>query len=97
MMLRPLAQYRDVAVKYKRPRQYKHRTMSGFFDDPDKMAQEALWVSQHAENTYFSLNPLSDDLLARRLLDAKYHGWSEGRALTGWAQTALPVAIDLEP
>jgi deazaflavin-dependent oxidoreductase (nitroreductase family) len=34
---------------------------------------------------------------ARRLLDAKYHGWREGRPLTRWAATALPVAFDLAP
>jgi deazaflavin-dependent oxidoreductase (nitroreductase family) len=32
---------------------------------------------------------------ARRLLAAKYQGWREGRRMTGWATTALPVAIDL--
>jgi deazaflavin-dependent oxidoreductase (nitroreductase family) len=32
---------------------------------------------------------------ARRLLDAKYHGWRDGRPLTRWAATALPVAFDL--
>ena len=33
--------------------------------------------------------------LARRLLAAKYQAWREGRPMTGWATTALPVAIDL--
>jgi deazaflavin-dependent oxidoreductase (nitroreductase family) len=32
---------------------------------------------------------------ARTLLAAKYQGWREGRPLSGWASTALPVAIDL--
>jgi deazaflavin-dependent oxidoreductase (nitroreductase family) len=32
---------------------------------------------------------------ARRLLAAKYQGWEEGQRLSGWARTALPVAIDL--
>jgi deazaflavin-dependent oxidoreductase (nitroreductase family) len=32
---------------------------------------------------------------ARRLLDAKYQGWREGRPLTRWATTSLPVAFDL--
>ena len=36
-----------------------------------------------------------DDRLARRLLAAKYQGWAEGRALSGWARSSLPVAIDL--
>jgi deazaflavin-dependent oxidoreductase (nitroreductase family) len=37
----------------------------------------------------------SEDDLARRLLDGKYQGWREGKRLSGWARTALPVAIDL--
>ena len=37
----------------------------------------------------------ADDLLARQLLDAKYHGWQEGRRLTRWARESLPVAVDL--
>jgi len=37
-----------------------------------------------------------EDARARRLLAAKYEGWSDGRALSGWARTSLPVAIELE-
>ena len=37
----------------------------------------------------------AEDGRARRLLAAKYQGWTEGRRLSGWARTALPVAIDL--
>ena len=36
-----------------------------------------------------------EDALARRLLAAKYQGWREGRPLSEWARTALPVAVDL--
>jgi deazaflavin-dependent oxidoreductase (nitroreductase family) len=36
-----------------------------------------------------------EDELARRLLDGKYQGWREGKRLSGWARTALPVAIEL--
>jgi deazaflavin-dependent oxidoreductase (nitroreductase family) len=36
-----------------------------------------------------------EDDLARRLLDGKYQGWREGKRLSRWARTALPVAIDL--
>lgn len=36
-----------------------------------------------------------EDALARRLLAEKYQGWHEGQPFSGWAQTALPVAIDL--
>ncbi len=33
------------------------------------------------------------DALARRLLAGKYQGWTEGKPLSGWARTALPVVI----
>jgi deazaflavin-dependent oxidoreductase (nitroreductase family) len=36
-----------------------------------------------------------EDARVRRLLAAKYQGWREGAPLSGWAQTALPVAIDV--
>lgn len=38
-----------------------------------------------------------EDALARRLLAAKYQGWREGRPMSRWAATALPVALDLGP
>jgi deazaflavin-dependent oxidoreductase (nitroreductase family) len=37
----------------------------------------------------------NEDVAARRLLAEKYQGWREGAAMSGWARTALPVAIDL--
>jgi deazaflavin-dependent oxidoreductase (nitroreductase family) len=37
----------------------------------------------------------AEDALARRLLAAKYQGWQEGADMSGWARTALPVAIDV--
>jgi deazaflavin-dependent oxidoreductase (nitroreductase family) len=36
-----------------------------------------------------------EDQLARQLLDGKYQGWRDGKRLSGWARTALPVAIDV--
>ena|SRR5438034_4179135 len=36
-----------------------------------------------------------EDARARRLLAAKYQDWREGRRLSGWARTSLPVAVDL--
>jgi deazaflavin-dependent oxidoreductase (nitroreductase family) len=39
-------------------------------------------------------NP-EEDGVVRRFLASKYQGWSEGHPLSSWAQTALPVAIDL--
>jgi len=37
-----------------------------------------------------------EDELARQLLDGKYQGWREGKRLSGWARTSLPVAIELD-
>jgi deazaflavin-dependent oxidoreductase (nitroreductase family) len=37
-----------------------------------------------------------EDLTARYLVAEKYQEWEEGRTLSRWAQTALPVAINLE-
>ncbi len=34
--------------------------------------------------------------LARRLLAAKYQGWSEGRPLSSWAAGSLPVEVSFE-
>lgn len=36
----------------------------------------------------------AEDRLARQLLAAKYQGWREGRPLSEWARTALPVAVE---
>ena len=38
----------------------------------------------------------ADEHVARRALAAKYEGWREGRRLSQWARTSLPVAIDLD-
>jgi deazaflavin-dependent oxidoreductase (nitroreductase family) len=35
------------------------------------------------------------DARARRLLAGKYQDWHEGEVLSGWARTALPVAIEV--
>lgn len=37
----------------------------------------------------------NEDRLARYLLAEKYQEWEAGKTLSRWAQTALPVAIDL--
>jgi deazaflavin-dependent oxidoreductase (nitroreductase family) len=36
------------------------------------------------------------ETVARRSLAAKYQGWREGRPLSRWAATSLPIAIDLQ-
>jgi deazaflavin-dependent oxidoreductase (nitroreductase family) len=38
----------------------------------------------------------AEDASARRLLATKYQGWREGRPLSTWARTALPVAVEPE-
>ncbi|HEY8135630.1 MAG TPA: nitroreductase/quinone reductase family protein [Candidatus Limnocylindrales bacterium] len=38
----------------------------------------------------------ADEPMVRRLLAAKYQGWTDGRPLSHWAQTALPVAMELD-
>jgi deazaflavin-dependent oxidoreductase (nitroreductase family) len=37
-----------------------------------------------------------EDMLARHMLAAKYQRWREGRPLSEWARTALPIAIELK-
>jgi hypothetical protein len=39
----------------------------------------------------------ADDALARRLLAAKYQGWTPGSPLSRWAETALAVVVVPEP
>ncbi|MGH2582838.1 MAG: nitroreductase family deazaflavin-dependent oxidoreductase [Anaerolineales bacterium] len=36
-----------------------------------------------------------EEMIARRLLAAKYYGWRQGDQLNHWARTALPVVITL--
>jgi deazaflavin-dependent oxidoreductase (nitroreductase family) len=36
-----------------------------------------------------------EELAARRALAAKYEDWAQGKRLSGWARTALPLAVDL--
>ncbi len=43
------------------------------------------------------LEPGAEEQASRRLLAAKYQDWQEGNPMSGWARTALPVAIDLIP
>ena len=38
-----------------------------------------------------------EDAEARRLLAVKYQGWTPGRPMSGWARTALSVAVDPQP
>jgi len=41
------------------------------------------------------LEPGEEEQQARLLLAGKYQGWKPGAPLSGWARTALPVAVDL--
>jgi deazaflavin-dependent oxidoreductase (nitroreductase family) len=43
-----------------------------------------------------TVEPGSDEeAAARRLLAAKYQGWSEGKPLSRWARESFPLAVDL--
>ena len=35
-----------------------------------------------------------EDAAAGRLLASKYQGWEEGRPLSDWARTALPIVVE---
>lgn len=37
----------------------------------------------------------SEEMMARYLLAEKYQEWDEGKTLSQWARTALPVALDV--
>ena len=37
-----------------------------------------------------------EDMMARTTMAEKYQEWEEGRTLSNWARTALPVAIDIQ-
>ena len=37
-----------------------------------------------------------EEALARRLLASEYQNWHEGTEMSAWAQTALPIAIELK-
>lgn len=54
-----------------------------------------------AEHTFSGMARLvsdpEEDRLARYRVAEKYQEWEDGKTLSQWAQTALPVAIDLEP
>lgn len=42
------------------------------------------------------LNNVKEDAPVRKLLAGKYQGWREGRKLSEWARTALPVEIKFD-
>lgn len=37
----------------------------------------------------------NEEMMARTMLAEKYQEWEEGRTLSEWARTALPIAFDL--
>ena len=54
-------------------------------------------IARHAfSGTARLVNDQAEDMLARNLVAGKYQEWEEGKTLSQWARTALPVAIDLD-
>lgn len=55
-------------------------------------------IAEHTFNgTARIVSEKEEELMARKMLDAKYQGWREGRRFSHWARTALVVGIDLTP
>jgi deazaflavin-dependent oxidoreductase (nitroreductase family) len=54
-------------------------------------------AKQHFTGVAEIVSNADSDAMARRLLAAKYYGWSEGKKFNDWASTALPVKIKLQP
>lgn len=52
-----------------------------------------------AEHTFAGMARIvqdkGEDMLTRHIVAEKYQEWKEGKNLSDWARTALPVAIDL--
>ena len=63
-------------------------------EDPEATVQIGHSVWQAAARV---VTDAEEEQHARRLLASKYQGWREGAELSGWARTALPVALDLRP
>jgi len=42
------------------------------------------------------VNDAAEDKQARELLDGKYEEWKPGQPLSEWAETALPIAFDVQ-
>ena len=40
------------------------------------------------------VDDVTEEEAARHLLAGKYQGWRPGGAMSGWARTALPIAVD---
>ena len=58
-------------------------------------ARMRLASAEHSVTARTDLEGTAEEQVARRLLAAKYQGWREGRPLSRWAATSLPVAFDL--
>ena len=53
-------------------------------------------AKHHFTGTARVVTDKEEELQARYLVAGKYQEWEEGRTLSEWARTALPVAIDLK-
>lgn len=62
-----------------------------------KEASVTVRIAKHTfTGTARLVNDKEEGLMARYLIAEKYQEWEAGKTLSQWAQTALPVAIDLK-
>ena len=77
------------------PKAGRLKTVSGYFDDPEKLAQAIAELSGEAEGVYITLNPVNPALLARA--NNRWKPYAE--TLTGDADIVerLWLLIDIDP
>ena len=66
--------------------------VSNLLKDPTVIVQIA---KQTFTGTARLVKDKEEERMARYLVAEKYQEWEEGKTLSQWAQTALPVAIDV--
>ena len=76
--------------------------LSGGMDKSDwvkNMMKDPLVTVRIAKHRFAGIarlvNDRQEEMLARTLLAEKYQEWENGKTLSNWARTALPVAIDV--
>jgi hypothetical protein len=77
------------------PKAGKLKTVSGYFDDPEKLAQAIVELSGVAEGVYITLNPVNPTLLART--NNRWKGYSETLTGDGDIVERLWLLVDIDP